>query len=523
MHRPQSLRFSTFSAPGDPLVGLERDVGSRQVKYLRCYLHDLGARAVVIEPNYFDRDYLSEFEAFYATSSAGYPNICQRAHYFAEPVTRTMFAKAIGGDPSAQAFVQGSYLGHVILRPIPGAPIGRTVLRVYADEAGVASGTPRVMEPARDYEVHIAGLTLKVSGLAWQQQDTAVGACATVALWSMLHSSAFDDHHAIPTTAKITSTAHGSAPTGNRTFPADSGLQIAQILEVIKSHDLAPVMISGDLMNSEFSQQRFCTLVASFIRSGYPVLVSGWLQDTEPEGHTICIAGFRSPKMARVPDGDYARADEKIDIVYVHDDNLGPNARFRIQVAETGAVSLIPESPEPQRGKWPTDNPTKTYHEIVPTEIVVAVHQELRTDPLELQRAALTYSAWLPSILDHEQQQQSAKRPTGMVVASRFIRLHRYVEGELSSALVTQPPTVLSRARLALWEKVAPLSLHIGLVRVSLGTEPMIDILFDTSDNNRHLRPTAYVAFQQGVPWLLERWNEICGDDLDLGTLVRAW
>jgi hypothetical protein len=174
----------------------------------------------------------------------------------------------------ARGVVESSYLGHVILRPIPGAPIGRTVLKVYPDDTGVAAGTPRVTQPAREYEAHIAGLTLRVAGLAWQQQDSAVGSCATVALWSMLHSSAFDDHHAIPTTAQITSMAHWSAPTGRRIFP-DSGLQLAQVLEVIKGHGLAPVMITGDKDNGEFSRERFCSLVASFVRSGYPVLVTG--------------------------------------------------------------------------------------------------------------------------------------------------------------------------------------------------------------------------------------------------------
>ncbi|HET7506347.1 MAG TPA: hypothetical protein VFK02_35250 [Kofleriaceae bacterium] len=142
---------------------------------MRCYLHDLGARAIVIEPNYFDRDYLSEFEAFYATSSAGYPNICKRVHYFSASVTRAMFAKAVGGDDHARKLVEASYLGHIILRPISGAPLGRTVLRVYPDDAGVITGTPRVTQPAREYEAHVAGLTLKVSGLVWQQQDSAVG------------------------------------------------------------------------------------------------------------------------------------------------------------------------------------------------------------------------------------------------------------------------------------------------------------------------------------------------------------
>src|SRR5262245_34878878 len=136
-----------FGAGGDPLVALEREADSRQVKYLRCYLHDLGARSVVIEPNYFDRDYLSEFEAFYATSSAGYPNICKRVHYFNARVTRAVFAAAVGDTASAEQrgkarrIVEDSYLGHVILRPIPGAPIGRTVLKVYPDVAGLSAGT----------------------------------------------------------------------------------------------------------------------------------------------------------------------------------------------------------------------------------------------------------------------------------------------------------------------------------------------------------------------------------------------
>lgn len=504
-------------------MSIEREIDSRQVKYLRCYLHDLRARSVVIEPNYFDRDYLSEFEAFYATSSAGYPNICQRAHYFGERVTRAIFAKAVGGDERSRRLVEGSYLGHVVVRPIPGAPIGRTVLKVYPDEKGIADGTPRIMEPARQYEAHVAGLTLKVSGIAWEQQDSAVGSCATVALWSMLHSSAFDDHHAIPTTAEITSMAHWSAPTGHRIFP-DSGLQLAQILEVIKGHGLAPVIITGEDADQAFSRQRFCTLVASFIRSGYPVLVNGWLEEeqNQREAHTVCIVGFRSSVAPAVKAGEHVLADENINVVYVHDDNLGPNARFRIDVS-TDTVSLVPESPAPRNGSWPTSNPTITYHEIIPTEIVVAVHQELRTDPLELQRAAENYARWLPIALDHEIKQQKGASTTGMVVGSRFMRLRQYVERELASTLRDRDPSVLSKTRLTLWEEVAPMSLHIGLVRVSLGTEPMMDILFDTSDSDRNLQPTACVAYHPQVPWLLGRWEKLSGEGTDLGVLVRAW
>jgi hypothetical protein len=526
VHKPAQLRFEAFGGPRDPLGVLDSAVSPRrQVQYLRCYLHDLGAATIVIEPNYFDRDYLSEFVAFYSTSSAGYPNICQRLHFFSSEVTRAGFTKALGGDEEQRRSLEASYLGHVILRPIPGAPLGRTVLRTYPDDEGIAAGTPRIMGPARSYEAHVAGLTLRVFGLAWQQQDSAVGSCATVALWSMLHSSAFDDHHAIPSTAEITSSAHGAVPMGTRVFPADGGLRLDQMLEVIKSHGLAPVVITGDNDDNTFTPRRFNTLVASFVRSGYPVLVHGELDASDPADrslHAACIVGFRSPATPKVKDGTSVLADENIAWVYLHDDNLGPNARFRVS-REHDIITLIPEAPPPRFGAWPTANPTTTYHPITPTEIVVAVHQELRTDPLRLQSAAVENAAWLPSAMAHEYAVQQIKGKTGMTVGSRFIRLRDYVDRELGSALRNRTPAVRSRARLALWEKVAPMSLHIGLVRVAFELEPMMDILFDTSDSDRHLRPSAYVAYHPQVPWLLDRYRELIDEDLELGTLVRAW
>jgi hypothetical protein len=522
MHRPLPLQFGKVGSDRDPLVRLTSEGYSRQAQYLRCYLHDLGARSVVVEPNYFDRDYLSEFGAFYSTSTAGYPNICQRVHYFSSAVTRAYFMKAAGGNLEARGALEKAYLGHVVLRPISGAPIGRTVVKVYPDAPGVQVGTPRIMEPARLYECHVAGLTLGVSGIAWQQQDSAVGACATVALWSMLHSSAFDDRHSIPTTASITEMAHRFAPTGRRMFP-DSGLELSQILGVINGHGLAPQIISGDLEAGRFSRGRFCSLVASFLRSGYPVLVSGWLDvpEQERELHTVCIVGFRAPSLPRVANGAWVPADENIEVLYIHDDNLGPNARFEISVEEE-AVSLVPTAPPPRFGRWPTSNPTETYHNLEPTELVVAVHIELRTDPLSLQRAAARYSEWLPAALE-ESREQRFRRESGMVASSRFIRLHDYVDRELASTLSERDPSVLARARLALWEKVVPMSYHLGLVRVSLGKEAMMDLLFDTSDSDRHLQPKAYVAFHPEIPWLLEGWGELIGEDLDMGTLVRAW
>ncbi len=87
------LEFHQFGSPTDPLVRLG---GSTQVDYVRCYLDDLGAEAVLEEPSYFDRDYLSEFAAFYSTSARGYPNRCRRLHFFSERLARSRFMRAVG-------------------------------------------------------------------------------------------------------------------------------------------------------------------------------------------------------------------------------------------------------------------------------------------------------------------------------------------------------------------------------------------------------------------------------------------
>lgn len=518
MNAPKALRLLRFGGREDPLIDLGRNRPTKQIDYLRCYLSDLGARTILEEPNYFDRDYLAEFVAFYGTSALGYPNVCRRLHFFNTPVTRKRLMQAVGGNKRAIRRIQDAYLGHTIIRPIPGAPLGRTALRLYPDDAG---RPPRVMNPARTYEAHLAGLTLEIKGLAWQQQDSAVGACATVAIWSMLHSVAFDPHHQVPTTADITIAAHRTASLGARVFPS-TGLTIAQVLESIKQFDLSPVLVPGNLNHGEaFSRDKFARCIGSFIRSGYPVLLRGRLADKEYSSHVNCVVGFRSTPPPSPPSGDYAFQDDQIEHLYLHDDNLGPNVRFRIIVDATGGVVLRADAP-PARRPCLVENPTSAYPDFHPSDLIVAVNHELRTDPIELQEAAITYAHWLPSSLAHERKQQKLAEVAGMCLTSRFIRLTEYLGTELADVLQDNQST-LAHVRLAITEQLRPLSLHIGLIRVSQESMPLMDILFDTSDSDRHLAPTAYVAFQNKIPWLLDRYCHLVGEEVGLGTLIRGW
>jgi len=500
-----------------------------QVAYLLRYLDDLKAAVVVEEPSYFDRDYLSEFSAFYSISAKGYPNACRRLHFFCDKrVNRKLIRSAAGDNKRAIRILTNSYLGFVVIRPIPAAPLGRTVLCWYAEQF---PGTPRVVAPSRDYSAHLVGITLNVRGLAWQQQDSAVGACATVGLWTMLHSSAFDDHHAIPTTADITRSAHRRASLGNRIFPS-TGLNIYQICEAIKEQDLSPVIVDNDIENEGFpriSSERFSSSCAAFIRSAYPILLVGDLEGVG--GHALCAVGFRS--RAQQPEYDPLQQvnleDAGTEYIYIHDDNLGPNVRFRIHhecvrvdgeliFDKTGrpvtAVCLKPDAPNKA-----APCPTNGYPSFRPSQLIVAVHNDLRTSPDTLHVTGMKQAQGIASVLNALLARHNAQ-PQGATLSTRFMKLADYLGGELARILQHSPAT-LSRVRLTLCERVSPMSLHLGVVRIGMnGSVPLVDVLYDTTDSDRNHPVFAHVVYSNNAQQII---NVLQRNNYDFGQAITAW
>jgi len=525
MHSASELMFSSFNESCFSKLS-----DSRQARYLYCYLRDLGAQGVLEEPHYFDKDYLSEFAAFYSVSSRGYPNTCQRLHFFSVPITRELFTQAVCEQQAAMDILRESYLGFSVLRPITAAPLGCTVLAWYPDDA---QSSRRVTEPSRHYECHIAGLTLRVNGLAWQQQDAAVGACATIGLWSMLHASSFDNDHTAPTTAQITEAANQTAVTGARVFPSD-GLTIIQLLEAIKRYRLAPFAMSGDIKSAGrpgsertpwaatagFSRERFASTCASFIRSGYPVLAIG--QSVGVGRHAVCITGFReaAPVASRVV--SVAAADNAIRHVYIHDDNLGPNVRFAVTGnSKYGQVMLVADPPDEKKtGK--NVSPTLNHPPFIPEQLVICTHEELRTSPDRLNKKGLEIGA----IFCQEMNtllERSGHEKRGALYSCRFMLAQDYLGHELGGMFrANATRMLLGRIRMELTEKVVPMSKFIGVVRLSLsdGT-PLLDVLYDTSDSDLNHPVFAHLSYGLNVSRIVEGISAFTNDRL--GPQVKAF
>ena len=480
MHSPQPLEFLDFESEKTILTEISQ---SQQGKYLINYLKGLDAKKILIEPNYFDRDYLSEFSSFYSTSVSGYKNICQRVHFFAHKnIDKEIFRKASGGHTKSIKFLNDNYLGFCVLRPIQ-ARLGRTVLKWYKNRD--PNSTRVIIQ--RNYKCHIAGVELNIDGLAWQQQDTGVGACATIALWSALQSSAFDDFHAIPTTAEITKVANKTASLGSRTFPS-KGLADFQLYEAIKELGLSPMVQTGDYISNNqryfSSKEYFMSSIASYIRSGYPVIILGHLfQKNQNMGlHAVCTVGFRESSSNQLPSSKMPiiLEDSTSDVLYIHDDNIGPNTRFKIITRKlNGTIPYCPilHLEAPNYNKFKENN---SDYQIIPETLVVATHNELRASPDQLYHTGLDAA---------ENLQFTFKKDTGsspqLSLGTRFIKLTDYIHNELGR-LFKEDQEILSEVRLNLWEKVRPMSFHLGLVRIGLAkySAPLIDILYDTTDSN---------------------------------------
>lgn len=493
-HAPKPLLFHAAESPDDPLVALGE---LKQALYARSYLFDLDNRVIVEEPYYFDHDYLAEFGAFYGASARGYENACRRLTLFDGTVTDVAtfgrhFEAALSGDESAATLLRNAFLGFIVLRPIPAAPFGRTVLKLYPPRGLL----DRVMEPCREYTVNLAGLPLTVRGVAWQQQDRGVSACATIAIWTMLHSSAFHERHALPTTVSITLAAHKTASLGSRVFPSE-GLLMHQLLEAIKEHQLSPIVMEGDTPLPDnlrgFTKERFCATCAALLRSGYPVLIGGQRNG----GHAVCAVGFRPVPATALPTGTSGLEDSHFEHIYIHDDNLGASVRFRIdEDPTTHVVQLVPEAPPVgPRGARPVADPCVGVEPLIPRSIVVAVHREVRVEPDTIHVQALELAELLAFALD------VAGFGEGVSVAPRFVRLSQYLQHELR-AVVAQAN--LARVKLALCQDVVPMSYHVAVARFGLPGQSLVDVIFDTTDSELNCAAFAHVVFTPTADALLD-------------------
>src|SRR6266853_389925 len=264
-----SLPGPLFIGAGDPW---------RQLHYVDGYVRHptLGCRTVVLEEHYIDRDHMEDHSVFYSKNLRQYPNSCQRLHFFSlnernlkaqikrlqSLAVQSSSTKAEFGAACAK-FSQSYYLGFSVIKPLPGCPVGRTVIRCLSPESG--KGHRRLFPCAFDYTVHVFGLPLTVFGLAFQQQDLGVSACATTALWTSLQNARQLEQSGFATPAQITIRASQFTLPFGRPMPSP-GLSLDQMCQAIQSLGYSPSLYLTEATEDAFSVS--LALLHSAISSG---------------------------------------------------------------------------------------------------------------------------------------------------------------------------------------------------------------------------------------------------------------
>jgi hypothetical protein len=353
---------------------------------------------MVVEAEYTDADFLDDFSEYYVRCYPNYSRRCRRLHFFRKaPLVDDAFSRLVRGAATKEeedAFRQ-SYLGFIVARPLPRAVIGRTVLRTYESNGGRRNYTC-----TRKYPVNLFGIPLSVDGLAFQEQDTVLAACATVALWSCFQKTAALFGTRTPTPAAITNVA-GQALHLGRPIPSH-GLISFEVCRAIRHYELEPELI--DLRDRRFRSVPFISLLYGYLRMGLPVILG---VEIEKVGrHAIALTGYSFSRERQHTAETIELAEGRgsqhvplsglhISAFFGHDDQIGPFSRLKVVTPKSGSEG------EPRtiylESSW-IDPDTKRILKLSPMQVIIPVYHKIRLTFVDVYRWVTVF---LPALRYH--------------------------------------------------------------------------------------------------------------------------
>jgi hypothetical protein len=353
MPEPSQTQPLVFSF--DPSVNVLGD--SKVSEYLLEYLTAIKAKTCVFEADYVDKDFLIDYSKFYARSFDSIGKLTERYHFFALSFTEAGFKEALKSkDTAFQEKLDKKYLGFVVVKPIKDkighSLIGRTLLATYPHKN---KGELREYL-TETYHVSLFGIPLTIDSLPFQVQDTAVGACATIACWISLFPlvSLFGVQMQSPIEVTEKSV---SFPADCRNFPSE-GLSLYQMKNYFNSIGLETEFIKPeefkDTDDYDDHDDIISDVVKAYQKLGLPIIACLELRDHDayPDYHAVVISGYRHKN------GDVKE-------LYVHDDNIGP-------------YSVVTPKENGKFYTWENAWLNIGYSDVVVTRLLIPIYPKIR-------------------------------------------------------------------------------------------------------------------------------------------------
>ena len=308
--------------------------------YFKGYLGNTGldAKTIVIEEDYISKDFIHDYASYYAFCFEPYPKFCKRVHFFANDFNEEAFNAVIVGKEADNKEFWDNYLGFIVVKPIPTTVIGYSVLKTYI--AG-QDFNARNYWGIRDYKVHLFGNKVKVTSLAFQEQDSVLAACATTAIWSMLNKASVDFHTILKSPSQITKDADNVSLDGSRLFP-NKGLNLLQICQAIfnsglvsevKPPDFTIIDADSKPIGRVVSNQYLKKILNAYSPIGIPIILVISVPSGGAHGlHAITVSGYKQEAPKAVAKSEQVSwLSDNIEKFYAHDDQWGPFARIEFK------------------------------------------------------------------------------------------------------------------------------------------------------------------------------------------------
>jgi hypothetical protein len=273
------------------------------------HLMNLKVTSYLLESQYIDRDYSSDYRFFYAQTFKNYQRHCKRIHFFAQDISKIMSLPDWTSRVEALRKTSlTSYCGFCVIRPLPNASIGRTALKMRGPDG---KDLESVITCRADTRANLLGAELHVRGATFMQQDSRVGACAQVAIWMGARHMHQRYHYNWLSVADITKLASPNTEDESTSLPAGSDfLTSERMIRAVHEMGFQALCFRGPNIGEQ---------ILPYVESGLPVIL-GLDVPGANIGHAVTVVGRVFSKI-KAPT---SRPADFIPGFIVHDDQSGP-------------------------------------------------------------------------------------------------------------------------------------------------------------------------------------------------------
>jgi hypothetical protein len=310
-----------------------------QIQYLNNYIRGYNTPpsnndlVIIIEYNYIEKHYLQDYADYFARCLHEYPRKCSRIHVFKnkhlfKSLNKAAFEKILQhADMKEIKILCSSYLGNIVIRPIPSTVLATVCLKPY-------SSLQKALI-TRNYDVSLYGINLNVETVAFQEQDRILSACSTSALWSLYNAHKCMNLNAIPSPNSIT--AEGLMSDNAKSLEGP-GLSTAMICRSMYKNGFSPKSIF--LEKDGPSYQSLKEHAYAYCSSNIPLILGVEVYHKKEKDvlvevglHALTILGFgleenENNNNYETDSISIKLKSNKINKLFVHDDRIGPFAQL---------------------------------------------------------------------------------------------------------------------------------------------------------------------------------------------------